>query len=130
MSLKHTEHRSHSHHHPVANRLQVSKRRSSRMSLNASVGLSGEDRQKSSFTIRAKATNLNRHGAAVHLSRELQIGSVVTLKNQRGAEVTARVVAQLAIIGGVSTYGLEFVEHNEKSQQFWGINFPSSVQNA
>ena len=97
------------------------------MSLKASVGLSGEDRQKCSFTMPAKATNLNRHGAAVHLNRELRVGCVVTLKNQRGAEVTARVVSQLAIIGGVPTYGIEFVEQNEKSQLFWGISFPLNL---
>ena len=33
------------------------------MALHASVGLAGEDRQKCSFTMPAKATKLNKHGA-------------------------------------------------------------------
>ena len=98
------------------------------MGLNASVGLSGEDRLKCAFSMPAKATNLNKHGAAVQLARDLVIGSVVTLKNQRGAQVSARVVAILAAMQGMSTYGLEFVDHDENAQNFWGITFPS--QNA
>ena len=131
MSLKHSEHHRHkSHTHLSAaalNRVQASKRRSSRMALNASVGLSGEDRLKISFTMPAKATNLNRHGAAVQLSRDLQVGTVVSLKNQRGAVVTARIVSVIAAVQGLSTYGLEFVDHDEKAQQFWGISFPKNA---
>jgi len=129
MSLKHSEHRPKTHTHVSAaalNRLQASKRRSSRMALNASVGMSGEDRLKVTFTMPAKATNLNRHGAAVHLPRELQVGTVVKLKNQRGAEVTARIVSQIAAMQGVSTYGVEFVDVDEKALQFWGISFPKN----
>ena len=96
------------------------------MALHASVGLSGEDSQKSPFTMPAKATNLNRHGAALHLCRDLAVGTVITLKNQRGAQVAARVVAILAARQGTSTYGVEFVEHDENSQNFWGISFPTS----
>jgi len=96
------------------------------MALNASVGLSGEDRLKITFTMPAKATNLNRHGAAVQLSRDLPVGTVVKIKNQRGAEVTARVVTVIAAVQGLSTYGMEFVEHDEKTQQFWGISFPKN----
>ena len=132
MSLKHSEHHRHKTHHThVAaaslNRTAVSKRRSSRMALNASVGLSGEDRLKVTFTMPAKATNLNRHGAIVQLSRDLQVGTVVTLKNQRGAEVSARIVSVIAAVQGVSTYGVEFVEHDDKAQQFWGISFPKNA---
>ena len=131
MSLKHSEHRHKTHHTHVAagamNRWQASKRRSNRMLLLASVGLSGEDRQKSSFKTPAKATNLNRHGAAVQLNRELQVGSVVTLRNQRGAEVAVRIVSQIAAVQGMNTYGVEFVEHDEKAQQFWGISFPKNA---
>ena len=97
------------------------------MALNAAVGLSGEDRQKATFTLTAKATNLNRHGAAVQLDRQLQIGSVLTVKNQRGAQVSARVVAQLAALQGVPTYGIEFVVLDEKANNFWGISFPSNT---
>jgi len=95
--------------------------------LKASVGVSGEDRQKAAFTITAKATNLNRHGAAVQLNRELQVGSVIRVKNQRGAQVSARVVAQLLALQGASTYAIEFVDPDDTAQSFWGISFPSTT---
>jgi len=96
------------------------------MALNASVGLSGEDRQKCSFTMPAKATNLNKHGAAVQLSRELLVGSTVVVRNKSGTQVSARVVAQLAGPQGVLTYAIEFAEHDDdKVKTFWGITFPS-----
>lgn len=97
------------------------------MQLNASVGLTGEDKLKVSFTMPAKATNLNRHGAAVQLSRDLPVGTVVTLKNQRGTQVSARIVSVIAAVQGVSTYGVEFVDQSEEARQFWGINFPSNA---
>lgn len=97
------------------------------MALNASIGLSGEDRLRVTFTMPAKATNLNRHGAAVQLSRDLPVGTIVTMKNQRGAEVSARIVSVIAAVQGLSTYGIEFVEHDEKAQQFWGISFPKNA---
>src|SRR5215831_8640738 len=109
-------------------RSQVSKRRSSRMALNAQVGLSGEDRHKCSFTVSARATNLNRHGAAIQLNRELRVGSVVMVRNKRGSQASARVVAQLAAPHGVSTYGIEFVELDENTRNFWGITFPSTSE--
>jgi len=74
----------------------------------------------------AKATSLNRHGAAVQLQRELLVGSTVVVKNQRGTMVTARVVAQLAAFQGIPTYAIEFLEQDDKSKNFWGITFPSS----
>ncbi len=100
------------------------------MALHASVGLSGEDRQKCSFTAAAKATKLNKHGAAVQLSRELLVGSVVSVNNKQGIKLSARVVAQLAALEGVSTYAIEFVERTERAETFWGIIFPPSTSNA
>ena len=97
------------------------------MALNAVVGLAGEDRQKAAFNVTAKATNLNRHGAAVQLDRHLPIGSVLSVKNQRGTQVSARVVALLPALQGVATYGIEFVEQDEKGKNFWGISFPSNA---
>jgi hypothetical protein len=130
MSLKHPQHHSKPHHTHVTaaavNRLQPSKRRSNRMALHASVGLSGEDRMKVSFTMPAKATNLNRHGASVQLNRDLSVGTMVTLKNQRGTEASARIVSVIAAVQGLSTYGVEFVEKDENSREFWGISFPSN----
>src|SRR5947209_4639836 len=125
MTPKHSEHRPKLHHRTNLGALglkgnPVSRRRSNRMGLNASVGLSGEDRLKCPFNMPAKATHLNKHGAAVHLARDLVVGSVVTVKNQRGAQISARVVAQLSAMQGVSTYGLEFVDHDENTQNFWG----------
>lgn len=75
----------------------------------------------------ASATNLNRHGAAVQSNRELSVGSVVLVRNKRGVEVAARVVAQLAAIRGLPTYAIEFVEMDEKATNFWGITFPSNA---
>lgn len=97
------------------------------MSLNAQIGLSGEDRQKCSFTMPAKATNLNRHGASIELNRDLSIGSVIVVKNNRGGQISARIVAQLAALQGVPTYAIEFVEDADKGKNFWGISFPSNA---
>jgi len=133
MNLKHLDRRPHSHRShslaAAAGRSAVSRRRSTRMALNAAVGLSGEDRQKATFTMTAKATNLNRHGAAVQISRDLQVGSVLKVKNQRGTQVSARVVAQLAGLQGVSTYAIEFVDQDEAAKDFWGISFPTGGNN-
>jgi hypothetical protein len=94
------------------------------MALNSPVGLSGQDRQKCSFTMPARATNLNKHGAAVQLHRELLVGSIVAVKNKCGIQVSARVVSQLVARDGVPTYAIEFVEEDDKAKDFWGITFP------
>jgi hypothetical protein len=130
MNLKPTERRSESHRKdPMAttsvHRSQIAKRRSSRVALNAPIGLSGEDRQKCSFTMPAKATKLNKHGAAIQLNRELLVGSTVVVRNKSGTQVSARVVAQLAGLQGVPTYAIEFAEQDRKVETFWGITFPS-----
>ncbi len=115
---------------PAATRSQISKRRSHRMALHATVGLSGEDRQKTAFTMPAKATKLNKHGAAVQLRRELLVGSFVTVSNKQGAALSARVVSQLSALEGVSTYAIEFAEQGERAETFWGIIFPPNTSNA
>ena len=102
-------------------------RRSKRMGLSASVGLSGEDRLKCSFTMPARATNLNKHGAAVQLTRDLPVGSVVQLRNKNGSQVSARIVVLLKASPGVSTYAIEFVEQDGSATNFWGISFPSNA---
>lgn len=109
---------------PAITRTQIAKRRSSRMALSAPVGLSGEDNQKCAFTMPAKATNLNRHGAAIHVSRQLMVGSTINVRNTRGTQVSARVVSQLTASEGVSVYGIEFAEPADLANGFWGINFP------
>lgn len=108
---------------PVTNRIQIAKRRSSRIALSAPVGLSGEDHQKCPFTMTAKATNLNRYGAAIHLDRQLLVGSTVRVRNNSGTQVSARVVAQLAASQKTSVYGVEFTEPGV-ANGFWGISFP------
>ncbi len=109
------------------NRNQLTKRRSVRMGLNALVGLSGHDRQRFQFTMPARTTNLNRYGAVVQSPRELEVGSAVLVRNKYGAEVSARVVAQVsAYEGGVRSYGIEFIEQDEKARDFWGITFPTA----
>jgi hypothetical protein len=102
-------------------------RRSKRMGLNASIGLSGEDRLKCSFSMPARATNLNKHGAAVQLTRDLEVGSVVRLRNKNRGEVSARIVALLKASQGVSTYAIEFVAQEGGVTNFWGISFPSNA---
>jgi hypothetical protein len=130
MNLKPTERRPEAHRKDLmatasAHRSQIAKRRSSRIALNAPVGLSGEDRQKCPFTMPAKATNLNKHGAAIQLHRELLVGSTVVVRNKSGTQVSARVVTQLVALQGVPTYAIEFAEHDDKVKTFWGITFPS-----
>jgi hypothetical protein len=97
------------------------------MFLHASVAISGQDRLKVSFSMPAKAIHLNKHGAAVQITRDLVVGSVIVVKNKRGIEVSARIVSQLTATQGVSTYGMEFVEPQDKVSNFWGISFPSNV---
>lgn len=106
------------------NRIQLGKRRSARIALNSTVGLSGQDRQKCSFTMPAKAINLNKHGAAVQLHRELLVGSTVEVKNKCGTQISARIVSQMVARDGVPTYAIEFVEQDDKAKEFWGISFP------
>lgn len=97
------------------------------MSLDASVGMSGEDRLKCAFTMPARATNLNKHGAAVQISRDLVVGSVIQLRNKVGVQVSARIVAQVSATQGVSTYAIEFVELDDRASNFWGISFPANA---
>ena len=109
------------------NRNSIARRRSNRMALNAPVSLTGEDGAKASFSLTAKATGLNRHGAAVQVGRELMVGTTVVVRNNRGTKIPARVVTQVSAVQGTHTYGIEFAEDTEQSRNFWGINFPSNA---
>jgi hypothetical protein len=102
-------------------------RRSKRMTLQMSVAVSGEDCLKCSFTTPGRATNLNKHGAAVQLARDLPVGSVVQLRSKNNTETSARVVALLKASQGVSTYAIEFIKQDEGAKNFWGISFPSNA---
>jgi len=128
MNLKSSPHHHKPHHASTVAAAGIvrNQRRSKRMGLSTSIGLSGEDRLKCSFTMPARATNLNKHGAAVQLTRDLAVGSVVQVKNKNGSEVPARIVALLKASQGVSTYAIEFVEQNG-STNFWGISFPTNA---
>jgi hypothetical protein len=113
---------------PAIGRSTLLRRRSTRIALNTPIGISGEDPAKSSFSVSAKATNLNRHGAAVQLNRELLVGTTVLVKNPRGTQISARIVAQVGAAQGMHTYGIEFVEEDTKKlNSFWGIVFPSTT---
>ena len=114
---------------PPINHAPASKRRSKRIALNAAVTLSGEDRQKRAFTMPALATNLNKHGAAIQLKRDLAIGAAIKVQNARGSQASARVVAQVRAAQGVHTYGVEFLEDGSV-KNFWGISFPSTASGA
>ena len=109
----------------AVNRLQL-KRRSARLPLKAPVRLAGQDHQKGAFTLLpARATGLNRHGAAIQVGRELLVGSILSVRHGRGGtEAPARVVAQVRSGQGIYTYGVEFLE-SDATKDFWGIAFPS-----
>lgn len=74
----------------------------------------------------AKATHLNKHGASIHLNRDLLVGSTVVVRNKNGTQVSARVVREVRAVEGVRTYGIEFIEHENGAKNFWGISFPTA----
>jgi hypothetical protein len=104
---------------PIVNR----KRRTRRIALTVSLEVSGHDVERSSFTLTTTATGLNRNGAALHLNRDLSLGSVVIVQNSRGTRTSARVVAQVVTGDGVYMYGVEFLDQAESVKDFWGIAF-------
>ena len=103
----------------------LAKRRSNRIALKTPIGLSGEDYLKAPFTMPARATNLNRHGATIQLTRKLSVGSMVLVRNNRAIQVTARIVAQVSAVDGLHCYGIEFLEQ-AAAENFWGMVFPSA----
>jgi hypothetical protein len=98
-------------------------RRSRRIGLTVPIEVCGKDVEKSSFTVSAAATNLNRNGAMLYVNRDLAIDSVITLTNSHGIRTLARVVAQ-TVTGDLYAYGIELPE-SDNVNDFWGINFPS-----
>jgi hypothetical protein len=105
----------------------LSRRRTKRLALTAPVEVSGEDVQGSYFRVTARASNLNRNGAALHLNRYLSTGAVLMIQNSRGARTSARIVARTSTGEGLYTYGVEFLEA-DSVKDFWGITFPSPSQ--
>jgi len=114
-------------HSTAINRSGAARRRSNRMALNAAVGLTGEDHSKTHFSLNAKATGLNRHGAAIQVTRELPLGIMLEVRNKRGTKLSARVVTQVSAVEGKLIYGIEFAEDNDRSRTFWGISFPADA---
>jgi len=112
-------------HTAQVNRNLLAKRRSSRIALKTPIGLSGEDALKCAFTMPASATNLNQHGATIQLTREMNIGSTVLVRNKRGSQISARIVAQIGAVEGVRSYGIEFLGRDSGVETFWGISFPT-----
>ena len=74
----------------------------------------------------AKATDLNRQGAAIQINRELLVGSTVVVQNSRRTQASARVVARVSAVQGVYTYGVEFLQ-DDAVKDFWGITCPSQA---
>jgi hypothetical protein len=94
------------------------------MALTIPVEVSGKDVENSSFSVATTATNLNRNGATLHLSRDLPVDSVILIKNIRGVRTSTRVASETPIPGNQFAYGVEFLE-TDSPQDFWGINFPA-----
>jgi c-di-GMP-binding flagellar brake protein YcgR len=107
----------------TAQRVPISRRRTKRIALTASLEVSGKGAQGAAFSSTTIATNLNRHGATLGLNRDLTVGSIVVVQNNRRTRASARVVAQTNTPTGAYTYGLEFLEA-DNVKDFWGITFP------
>jgi len=100
-------------------------RRSPRIALLMHINVAGQDLQNCAFSEAATATNLNLHGAAIHLNRQLIIGSVITVTNRIGLEAPARIVAQVGVAEGAFIYGIEFVKGRQPN--FLGVSFYASI---
>jgi hypothetical protein len=99
-------------------------RRSPRIALPIPINVIGQDLEKRAFSEAATATNLNLHGAAIHLNRQLIVGSVITISNRCGIESPARIVSQVAVVKGEFIYGIEFVQGRQPN--FLGVSFYAS----
>src|SRR5215467_13669464 len=99
-------------------------RRSPRIPLLMPINVAGQDLQKCAFSEAATATNLNLHGAAIHLNRQLIVGSVITISNRCGIESPARIVSQVGVVKGEFIYGIEFVQGRQPN--FLGVSFYAS----
>ena len=99
-------------------------RRSPRIALPIPINVIGHDLDKCAFSEAATATNLNLHGAAIHLNRQLIVGSVITISNRCGIESPARIVSQVGDVKGEFIYGIEFVQGRQPN--FLGVSFYAS----
>jgi hypothetical protein len=99
------------------------------MALKARITMSGDDCTKCAFTLPAKATKLNRHGAAVQLNRELLVGSTIVLQNTRQTKLSARVVTLIIKNGHVSRDDLFFVMNPVSGGKITGPWTPPNPKN-
>ena len=100
-------------------------RRSPRIAVLIPINVAGQDLQKCAFSEAAMATNLNLHGAAIRLNRQLTIGSVITVTNRIGIGAPARIVAQVGVAEDAFIYGIEFVQGRQPN--FLGVSFYASM---
>jgi len=100
-------------------------RRSPRIDLLMPISVAGQDLENRAFSEAAKATALNLHGAAIHLNRQLAVGSIITVRNRIGIEARARIVAQVGVAEGAFIYGIEFVQGRQPN--FLGVSFYASM---
>ena len=100
-------------------------RRSPRIALLMPINVAGQDLQKCDFSGAATATNLNLHGATIHVNRQLIVGSVIAVTNRDGIETSARIVAQVGVAEGAFIYVIEFVHGRQPN--FLGVSFYASA---
>lgn len=96
------------------------RRRTRRIALTVPLEVSGHDVERSSFTLTTTATSLNRNGAALHLNRDLSVGSVLVVQNSRGTRTSARVVAQTPSGEGVYNVRLGIYRRSRWREGFLG----------
>ena len=107
---------------------QPPKRRSVRVALSLSVGVSWKDSLGRSFNVTGKASNLNLHGAAIRLGQDLPIGGEIAIRNAQGMQKAARVVNLVKKAESHHIYGVEFLPSHLPAVGFWGIQFPQAPQ--
>jgi hypothetical protein len=101
----------------------TAKRRSQRLRLVMRVAISPADPNADPLGFDATATNLNRNGATVSANRKIPLSSLITVTNNQGASMIARVVSDLGPKRALRHYGIEFVDQSAGSH-FWGVHFP------
>ena len=102
------------------------KRRTPRIAMLQSIGVSGQDKNGQEFTVGGKATNLNHYGAAIMVPRQVPLGSTLTVRNNHKFEAAVKVVSQINAVSGMHSYGVQFVND---AAGFWGVHFPVNDPN-
>lgn len=97
------------------------KRRTPRLCMTQTIGVTGQDRNGQNFTVGGKATSLNYYGAAIMVPRQVPVGSTLTVRNNHRFEAAVKVVSQIKAVSGMHSYGVQFLD---EQIGFWGIHFP------